>query len=517
MKRQIALVSQLLSVTGISSSPKGEIINGQVSLGTNGNVPQANGSGHTPSASLSGIEHAQHPGLIPDFSSVALAPIPSAPPSSFELTGTSSSVDLLASTSSLQHSPDSDSSRKRCASSMAGNRINKAIRLESKDGTGLPPLTQPATPPPHPGGSLPLPPVLPGQMLPPSHIPSPTAPLTSNTSVNVPVAAPLSMGGPPMGGLPLVSAGVLSHPSPSAPPSRSGSPNSSSRAASSAAAQSHPVWDAPITHADLAKVFQGYAPLPLDIAAAVQADLVSNGGMGSAMPSPSQAMQPAWPDVPSMNPNVVGGMGTVHPQDLSSHNTGQSGLSFGAPAYVTMSSGPIPSGSNIPPSAVMEAMTRASRSNSLTTPLHNPLVYGANADQSVVHHPPEFVPSQAGPVGRARARSRVSIPTAQRQRSPSSSSQEDDESDYMTDSKPNVDGQETLKSSPPPAGDYAGNSRESSRERERPPARTRQNGSGEGGAHPGNEIPQEFREDVDRIFFEFLNKICSNRTFIFLP
>jgi hypothetical protein len=30
-----------------------------------------------------------------------------------------------------------------------------------------------------------------------------------------------------------------------------------------------------------------------------------------------------------------------------------------------------------------------------------------------------------------------------------------------------------------------------------------------------NEIPQEFRADVDRIFFEFLSSVCSNRAFIF--
>lgn len=29
--------------------------------------------------------------------------------------------------------------------------------------------------------------------------------------------------------------------------------------------------------------------------------------------------------------------------------------------------------------------------------------------------------------------------------------------------------------------------------------------------HPGNEIPPEFKHDVERIFFEFLNRICSNR------
>ncbi len=36
--------------------------------------------------------------------------------------------------------------------------------------------------------------------------------------------------------------------------------------------------------------------------------------------------------------------------------------------------------------------------------------------------------------------------------------------------------------------------------------------NGNGGSH-GNEVPQEYRAEVDRIFFEFLNKICSNRLY----
>lgn len=36
--------------------------------------------------------------------------------------------------------------------------------------------------------------------------------------------------------------------------------------------------------------------------------------------------------------------------------------------------------------------------------------------------------------------------------------------------------------------------------------------SAEGGASGhGNEVPQEYRAEVERIFFEFLNSICSNR------
>jgi hypothetical protein len=35
---------------------------------------------------------------------------------------------------------------------------------------------------------------------------------------------------------------------------------------------------------------------------------------------------------------------------------------------------------------------------------------------------------------------------------------------------------------------------------------------GSSGVH-GNEVPQEYRAEVDRIFFEFLNKVCSNRKF----
>jgi hypothetical protein len=37
--------------------------------------------------------------------------------------------------------------------------------------------------------------------------------------------------------------------------------------------------------------------------------------------------------------------------------------------------------------------------------------------------------------------------------------------------------------------------------------------NGGGSSSHSNEVPQEYRAEVDRIFFEFLNKICSNRVF----
>jgi len=37
--------------------------------------------------------------------------------------------------------------------------------------------------------------------------------------------------------------------------------------------------------------------------------------------------------------------------------------------------------------------------------------------------------------------------------------------------------------------------------------------AGSGSSRHSNEVPQEYRAEVDRIFFEFLNKICSNRVF----
>lgn len=38
-----------------------------------------------------------------------------------------------------------------------------------------------------------------------------------------------------------------------------------------------------------------------------------------------------------------------------------------------------------------------------------------------------------------------------------------------------------------------------------------------GNSSHSNEVPQEYRAEVDRIFFEFLNKTCSNRVYLYTP
>lgn len=44
-------------------------------------------------------------------------------------------------------------------------------------------------------------------------------------------------------------------------------------------------------------------------------------------------------------------------------------------------------------------------------------------------------------------------------------------------------------------------------------SRTSPANEGGGPSGHGNEVPQEYRSEVERIFFEFLNTICSNRTY----
>ncbi len=44
-------------------------------------------------------------------------------------------------------------------------------------------------------------------------------------------------------------------------------------------------------------------------------------------------------------------------------------------------------------------------------------------------------------------------------------------------------------------------------------SRTSPSNEGGGSSGHGNEVPQEYRADVERVFFEFLNSICSNRTY----
>lgn len=131
MKKQIALVSELMSNTGIDSPPSQDSPRGTSSGGA-GPSSSSGMQGHRHSLSLPrlGSNSTTPPGYIPNFPNSGMSSMPSGAlsmsmeqPVPMDFSGFAGN----------QGSPDSDTSRKRCASSMAGNRANKALRLDSSD------------------------------------------------------------------------------------------------------------------------------------------------------------------------------------------------------------------------------------------------------------------------------------------------------------------------------------------------------------------------------------------------
>lgn len=197
MKKQIALVSELLSNTGIDSPPNHNSPKGQ--SGMSGAPVGAGSSGHRHSLSLPRLSSGNAttpPGFIPNFPNSAVLSVPSGPSPLIEQ---AVSMDL-ASLACTQGSPDSDSSRKRCASSMGNDRVSKSIRLDASDGN-ITPLNQTASPPkinlnlppvqaqsmstlqPQPGLPSPIT-TLPSHVQNPFSQPGPSAMSASLTSVN---------------------------------------------------------------------------------------------------------------------------------------------------------------------------------------------------------------------------------------------------------------------------------------------------------------------------------------------
>ncbi|KAL5532602.1 hypothetical protein ACEPAF_4376 [Sanghuangporus sanghuang] len=496
MKKQIALVSELLSNTGIDSPPHQNSPKGQTAMSGVSTSAGASGmQGHRHSLSLPRLSSgntSNPPGFIPNFpNSAVLSSVPSGP-SPLEQPV---SMDL-ASFTGTTGSPDSDSSRKRCASSMGDDRVSKSIRLDSSDANMLPP-NQSASPPkinlnlaPVQAQSLSTLPSQPGVPSPittlPSHVQNPFSQTGSNslstslTPVNGVGPESALSGGPAPGGL----------------------------------AMQRPIsTSAPVTGMHPALV-QGQAPTSFPLSLSTSATLpLTEAGRRDIDPQmslelvSSTGVSGGWADMSGTTPvqsQLGTGLGTVHPQDLS----GGSSLPYVASPFPPSAHPQIPIQPG--PTPMISNHGMGSRSASFSQADHQQPMYGAVAANSSTHsldqtqQPPEFVPSQGG---RARARSRA---TASAPRSPSSSSCEDDnESDYEDSYGHHRSHSFSMSKMSPPLRSRPG----SPHRRQSASGSAASPGDGQtmsASGASGNEIPPEYRADVDRIFFEFLNKVCSN-------
>ena len=245
---------------------------------------------------------------------------------------------------------------------------------------------------------------------------------------------------------------------------------------------------------------------PLNVAAA-------NGHASSEFTPPASATHPPvsghvtnfghppepWGDAPfpSSHRHTLSGGHLDADVDMKNILLGASSA-FASPAAVF----PSPPGSTPPAATVIPSMlqsaARASRSNSLSNqPPGDPLTFGVPVSEVTIDERAEY---EAG----------ISRPDTgfSRSLSPASSPEDDDEHDSDT-------------GSPSHSRYRNGSVSEANHQFSRQPTRARaltnrsstdnfSSGIGANGSNHSNEVPQEYRAEVDRIFFEFLNRICSN-------
>jgi hypothetical protein len=532
MKRRIALVSELLANTmlelpsELGADGAGSLLQHSSPSGSSSQI-QGSMPTHRATQSMPSVNLAQSPGLLGGFSPPNLGALP---PTSAPL-----EQSISAGSSNTSHSgltPESDNTRKRCASSISGNvpavRSNKSQKMEP-DGAMFPPLIPSPTPSPPA-----LVPTLPGTQVPLRVSMGMTPGMLQQQQMMLNGAAGTSVAtgaGSSNAPLTLSSMPIVKNP-PSAPPSRPASPSMRS----SWGIPIHPMTSsvpvgpgsAPLSVAPPAGAGGivappppfGGVPHPLNTAAAALTSSVPG------VPSPTKS-RPQWAELSGTGTMLGGPLGMVH-----SEVGGPGAL----PGVATLTGSSIPSlasfgasASTMPPSnyvsptrlsqgqiATNAGSARPTRSSSLS----GPVMFGSgNGEQ---HAAPEYAPTHS----RARARSKPTNSTAtleRRSRSMSSDEEDsDDDGPYALSGYGHHNGSGLMhsKMSPPLK------SRDSSRER--PSQRQRINGGsgqhshsdsqmgansmGGSGGH-GNEIPPEYRAEVDRIFFEFMNKICSNREF----
>jgi hypothetical protein len=344
-------------------------------------------------------------------------------------------------------------SRKRCASSMAGDRAIKAPKREPQEDTPLHIIPPPAS------SQQPFSSAVAAPM---TDIRSAASYVPANASADSASRPTSSAGQPPIAGY-----GLISHQPPAASMG----------------------FSIPISS----------APPPSST------EFISTSPLSTTMPHsthfpPPPTVRTSWSDSAATLPH------RSHQHSLSGsslnaginfHSIPNNGSSLGPLPFST--TGTFPSSSSQPRSltntgsGITPPIGRVSRSGSFTTSNVNPLAFGIS----------EVTPSNALDFLNSAP------PTAQSlgSHSPTSSLEgEHDESD-VSHSPPESSGLRTISH-------HSSSSRTITGHDVRPGSlvtrQSTENLSPTSSQGHSNEVPQEYRAEVDRIFFEFLNSICSN-------
>ncbi|KAI0831256.1 hypothetical protein BC628DRAFT_1407775 [Trametes gibbosa] len=392
----------------------------------------------------------------------------------------SSGLTPTGSTDSL--SDGSELSRKRCASSMAGDRVVKSMKLESPEDS-----------PP----SLHIPPAVavPPTMLPPAtnfsySYPLPSVPPSLASVVEMP-PVPASIPSALPGSRPPSSAGITAHLSLGMLPDASSQLASSMRSAlhqppvvDPVASMSHPADFGSSTSTSSAgtSILPGYLPGTVwsDARVAVQRQQHHHSlSTGSILTTGSTVSNP----IPIPGPST---------------------MSYTTPMYSPTRSTHLQQ----PPLNVASAtLGRAARSQSISQ-LHNPFAYVPD----VVSHPTMYESTQSRP-STAGAQGRFSRPSSPEYENDEGSDDEGEQwqgNNHHSPSGQQSAGDPSAAESKSSAEGSLMNGTSRSHAGQRRMSRTSPSNEGGGSSGHGNEVPQEYRTEVERIFFEFLNAICSN-------
>ncbi|KAI0670429.1 hypothetical protein C8Q78DRAFT_1070030 [Trametes maxima] len=370
-------------------------------------------------------------------------------------------------------SDGSELSRKRCASSVAGDRVVKSMKLEPPEDTSatlIPPST--AVPP-----SM-LPPTNFSYTYPMSSVPPSLASVAEMSAVPPPLPSALSSSRPPS------SAGIPAHLSLGVLPD----------ASQQLPASMHPALH-PTSVVDPAVTMAPPSSFVSPASTANAASTVLPGYPSGAVWSDGHAAVPPRQHHHSLSTGSIltTGSSAANPIPIP----GPSSMTYSTPMYSPTRSTHL---QQPPLNAASATLVRAARSHSISQLPGNPFAYVPDG----VSHPTMYESTQSRPS--TAGQGRYSRPSSPENDNDEGSDDESGEGNHYSPSGHGAGDPAESKSSA--EGPVNGTSRGHAGQRRM--SRTSPSNEGGGSSGHGNEVPQEYRAEVERIFFEFLNAICSN-------
>ncbi|KAH9958285.1 hypothetical protein BC827DRAFT_1344972 [Russula dissimulans] len=217
---------------------------------------------------------------------------------------------------------------------------------------------------------------------------------------------------------------------------------------------------------------------------------------------PEQWLEHSGPFAPSHRPSMSGSRlnGDIEMKNIIIGNSPAfASPAAGFPSLPAAAPHSTPPATTVSPS-LLQSVSRTSRSNSLSNPPPgDPFAFGVPVSESTIDERAEYHVNASRPdTGFSRSHSPVSSP-------------DDDDDDHDSDAgSPSHSRYRARNGSVGEAFSRSGPRRPLVNRTSMDNFSASVGTNGSATSSHSNEVPQEYRTEVDRIFFEFLNKICSN-------